>query len=1282
MSANTPTIYMVDTTGSHLACLSQAVKAWYARDGVSVRVQGRSRDDLFDEKQIQKFADEIRQNAVALFLMPMGGPESIPGSDVFLDAAKGKIIHCQGSVSVQEEMEWAKTFNTNFGQDDEKLRRTYLRLSGLENHLNLLRMVGKELGLTNKEPEPPKEMPCEGIYHPEWDGALDDAAAYLDWCRARIAKIKGAQAAASAPVIGTWFYQSYWLNGDLAAYDAVIAEIEKQGAIPLAIFNLRMQEPESNNMRPNEIVDHFFKRNGTRIVDGILSPMAFSIAKLGPDFENVLSDLNVPIIQMIMTNNTFDVWHDTPQAVSPMDVSVSVAQPEFDGVIVGTIVATRNHVGKDPVLGCSIIRRHPVSDRIERMVRTMNNWITLRRTPASKRKIAILFHHYPPRADRLGAAFGLDSFASVKDMLVALDDDGYVVDHHYQDGDELAHTMLSRLTNDRRYFPPAELAKRAIGKVSYEDALKWHKERHPKVQQEMLEKWGDVPGVTFCHEGELLIGGIFNGNFFIGMQPPRCRMTEEDEPTLQPDGKLMHDPDVPLTHHYAAYYRWLVEDFGAHAVFHIGKHGTLEWLPGKSTGLSEFCYPDVAIRDLPNLYPYIINNPGEGTQAKRRSYACILDHMVPPQTHAGKSEPVVKLEQLLNEAHLAEQEDPTKMPVYMEHVWELLEEAHLDKDLELTKEAAFSDINGTMEAIHEYLDEVAVTAINDGLHIFGSPPNEYRFHETLVHLTRLENGDNPSVWDAIAASWGYEMADLRDNKGDYVKSAEKTKGQILEQLILTLKESFDYAEEHGWSDESLLDLIDEQYNNSPAVLAALKYVRDDVRDRLNRTTEEMLYAVAGAGGQFVPPGPSGCPTRGLADILPTGRNFFSVDPYRIPSPEAWAVGERLGDALVERYKQDTGKVPEQIGMVLWASPTMRTRGDDVAEILYLMGVRPIWDQGAGRVKGLEVIPLEERKFPRLDVTVRASGLLRDTFPNIMDLIDQAVSMVSLLNEPEEHNFLARNVSKDRAELIKAGISEEEADRRARFRLFSDKPGAYGAGVSEMIYSGKWEDVSDLGEIYLHWGGYAYGDQVYGESRHEDFRQRVGRMDLTVKNQDSRESDIFSCDDYNNYHGGLNAAVKAVSGSYARSYSGDSNDPRKPQIRSTEEEGRFVFRTRVLNPKWIEGMKRHGFKGAGDMSKLVDVCFHWDASSDILDDWQYAEMAKTYAFDSEMQEFFRKHNPYALQNITERLLEAIQRGMWKDPGADKDALEALFLEAEGDVEDALITPPALPAQKAS
>lgn len=1255
----TITVAVVDATAMHLPALGAA-----ARRAVGVRVAARCRDDLFDAARIRAFCDEVRA-ADVLIVLPHGGRESIPGLDAMLEAATGKLVHIQATSMSADELALAKEASTAFGSDDYRRRYAYLRRGGPDNALSLLHFVARGCGVDAPEPAPPQALATEGLYHPDYRGAdaVDD---YLAWARAR--------AGADAPVIGIWFYQSYWSNGDLAPYDALIAEIEAQGAIPLAVFHMRMGDKDLGNLPVPALVERYFKRRGRALIDVLLSPMSFSLARSGIDGEAVLAGLDVPVLQLIMTANPRAVWEETLQAVSPIDVSMSVAQPEFDGAVIGTVAATREIAGLDAVTGAHLVRREPVAERVRHLVSWAINWARLRRTPPAERKVAILFHHYPPRNDRLGCAFGLDSFASVKAILERMRAEGYTVARDYADGDALAFELLDRLTNDRRYLAPKEMARRAVGRVDTPTAVRWHAGRAARLRTEMEDKWGPPPGVTFCHEGELLIGGVVNGNVFIGMQPPRARMEEEDAPTELPDGKSIHDPFLPATHHYLAYYRWLRETFGAQAVMHIGKHGTLEWLPGKSVGLSDACYPDAAIADLPNLYPYIINNPGEGTQAKRRSYAVILDHMIPPQTNAGKSEPLEAIEDLLEKAYFASQEDPDKLGFLLDEIWDRVTAAHLDADLGLDRAAADADPHAFMQALHGYLNEIDATSINDGLHVFGAPPPGERFNETLVHLTRLPNGDNPSLWDAIARSRGLDGEDLRDHPGAYLPERGKTKGQLLSEVIADARAAFDALDAEGWNAAAIARLVDERFGRSALVKRALGFVAEVARPKLVQTTDELEHAARGLDGRFVPPGGSGAPTRGCVDILPTGRNFFSVDPFKIPTPEAWKVGAMQGDALVARYREDEGRWPEQIGMVLWASPTMRTRGDDVAQILYMIGVRPVWDAASGRVKGVEVIPLAERSFPRLDVTVRASGLLRDAFPNVMELIDKATRMVAALDEPPEMNLLARNVGVDLGELLKAGVPPDEARRRAALRVYSDKPGCYGAGVAALLESGRWESPDDLGDIYIHWGGYAYGEGVYGEARQEDFRRRMGRLDLTLKNQDTRESDIFSSDDFNAYHGGMNAAVHAAAGRHARSYSGDSHDPRKPRVRSTEEEGRFVFRTRVLNPKWIEGMKRHGYKGAGDLSRLVDICFQWDATSGILGDWQYAEMAKTYAFDPAMQDFFKAHNPYALQNIAERLLEAIARGMWENPGDDKDKLEALLLEAEGEIEDSLAGAP--------
>lgn len=1263
MPASPRTIVIIDATSGSLPILARAVADLAPAEAAQIKVIARASSDLFDEKRIAAIADLVR-GADALILLPHGGPESIPGADRLAAAAAGRLIHVQAGAMSPDEVDMARRLGTDIGSDAHALRSDYLSRGGAANLRGLLVTVARQTGAELPAPPPPETLPIEGIHHPQWTGGLRDRDGYLDWARAR--------AAPGAPVIGMWFANYSWVNGDLAVFDALIAEIEAQGGVPLAVFHNRFRDADLGNMSVAEVAETFFRKDGQTLIEVLLSPQSFSLAVGGPGSETVLPRLDVPVLQLIQTYSPRADWEDTLQAVSPMDVSTSVAQPEFDGVIIGTVVGTRDETGIDPATGARLMLRTPVPERCAHVVRWAMMWARLRRTPPAERKVAIIFHQYPPRNDRLGCASGLDSFESIKILLERMAQEGYRIDRSFDSGEAMAFEMLDRLTSDRRYLTPKQMAARAVGGIADATAARWHAERGPKMQAEMDAKWGPCPGVTFHHDGKLLVGGIVNGNVFLGVQPPRARMEEEDQPTLQPDGQQIHDPYLPATHHYLGYYRWLREEFGAHAVIHVGTHGTLEWLPGKSLGLSRECYPDTAISDIPHLYPYIINNPGEGTQAKRRSYCVILDHMIPPQTNAGKTETFQQIEDLLEAAYHARQEDPGKVAVIVDKLWGLTAQAHLDADIGMTRDAAEADPVAYMNKLHGYIETVDVTSINDGLHTLGQVPPAGRFNETMVHLTRLPNGDAGSLWDAVAAARGFDGEDLRDHPGDLVAALGKTKGQVLSQILTDCRAAFDALDATGWEDAAIAAEVESRFCGSPRVAEAMRFVRDGVRPKLRLITDEIDNTLHGLAGGFVPPGGSGSPTRGRIDILPTGRNFYSVDPFKIPTPEAWEVGVRQAEALVARYLADEGRVPRQVGIVLWGMPTMSTRGDDVAQILYMMGVRPVWDARSGRVRGLEVIAQSDRSWPRIDVTVRTSGFFRDAFPNLMETLDQAARMVAALDEPADLNPLAHNVAIDRAELIAAGLTPEEADKRAAFRIYSDKPGTYGSGVDELIDSGKWQTPDDLGEMYMSWGGYAYGAGTYGEARQDMFRKRMAGLDLTVKNEGTREYDIFSCTDFNAYQGGMNAAVKAVTGRHVRSYTGDSNDPRQPRIRATDEEGRFIFRTRVLNPKWIEGMKRHGYKGAGDLSRLVDIVYHWDASSGILDDWQYEELAKTYAFDPAMQAFFKRHNPYALQNIAERLLEAISRGLWENPGAAKDSLEALLLDVEGSVEDCLLT----------
>jgi cobaltochelatase CobN len=730
------------------------------------------------------------------------------------------------------------------------------------------------------------------------------------------------------------------------------------------------------------------------------------------------------------------------------------------------------------------------------------------------------------------------------------------------------------------------------------------------------------------------------------------------------DSASYHSPDLSLSHHYYAYYRWLRDVFKADVVIHVGTHGSLEWLPGKSVGLSASCFPDVAISDLPNVYPYVITNPGEGTQSKRRSYCCIIDYLIPVMHNADTYEEMAQLEVQLQEYYHAKLADEGKLPVLKKVIWETIVSGKLDQDLKVTQEVAFADFDGFLETLHAYLHDLSDAQLRDGLHTLGQPPADSRLEEFLVTLTRLSNGSVPSLRQSLAELKGYDYEYLLANKGK-LRSDGRTNGDVIKELNTIALELMKQFNSKGFAENNVDEIMQGVLGcSSSKVKQCLLYVSSFLVPALEKTTDELTNVMASCEGSFVPPGPSGSITRGMADILPTGRNFYSVDPRAVPSTASWRVGVALADNLLERYLKEEGSYPESVGTILWATDTMKTKGDDIAEILYLMGVRPVWEASNGRVVGVEAIPLEELKRPRVDVMVRISGLFRDTFPNIVHLIDEAVALVAALKEHSDKNYILKHVKNEVAERVAQGVDAEKAREEACYRIFGDIPGGYGSGVNEAIDSKNWKDQNDLAEIYVTWGCYVYGRKNFGITAPELFRRRLSQVDLTVKNWDTREYDALQIDDSYSYHAGMDVTIKSITGKAPRSFYGDSSDPNRVKIRSTAEEIKYCFRARLVNPKWIEGLKRHGYHGAAEFSRQMDYVLGWDATEEVIEDWMYEDLAKKFVLDLEMQDWLKDVNPYALQNMTERLLEAVERGMWQASEELKRQLQQLYLQVEG------------------
>lgn len=550
------------------------------------------------------------------------------------------------------------------------------------------------------------------------------------------------------------------------------------------------------------------------------------------------------------------------------------------------------------------------------------------------------------------------------------------------------------------------------------------------------------------------------------------------------------------------------------------------------------------------------------------------------------------------------------MDVLRPMIWEAMAKANLDKDLEIDKEAALGDFEAFLEKLHEYLHELGDTMINDGLHTLGQAPEGDRLTEYTAQLTRIANGEVPSLREAAVTALGHDLDDLLANKGRVLSHYKGfTGGQLINKAHnLALAMIGELAEE-GFKTEMAPAIARRHCPVKPGpVTQTLEYVAGHLVPNIRRCSEEIDSSLTALSGRFVKPGPSGAPSRGQADILPTGRNFYSVDPNKIPSPAAWEVGKSLGDALLERYQQEKNSYPESVGILVYGSTTMRSKGDDIAEIYYLMGLKPVWQKGSGNVIGPEVIPAKELGRPRIDVVPRVSGFFRDAFSNLMERIDEGVAMVSSLGEPPESNMIRKHVLADIEEYKAQGMSKEEARREATFRVFGCPPGTYGGGVSALVESKNWESQNDLGNNYIRYSAHAYGKGSYGKQKPENFKRHLARMDVTVKNEDSREYDMMSCTDYYNYYGGLIVAAKTVRGSYPVSIMGDSADPQKVRMLTTAEEAKHVLRSRLVNPKWLKGMKRHGYKGAGDISHMMDVMLGWDATAEVIDDWMYAAIA--------------------------------------------------------------------------
>jgi cobaltochelatase CobN len=1070
------------------------------------------------------------------------------------------------------------------------------------------------------------------------------------------------------PTVGIVFYRAHALAGNTAFVDALAAAIGTAGGNPLPVFCGSLRGLPADG----ELIQ-LFRRCDALVVTVLAAGGTVPADAAGGGDEGAwdvgaLATLDVPVVQAPCLTTTRASWEGSNGGMSPLDAAMQVAIPEFDGRVISVPFSFKQLDDE----GLSVYLADP--ERAARVAGIAVRQARLRRTPNAAKRLAIVLSSYPTKHSRVGNAVGLDTPASAVRLLAALAAAGYDLGEGPlpDDGDALIHGLIAAGGHDVEWLTDEQLAA-AGARVAGGVYRQWFDGVPVALRERVREHWGPPPGELYVDGGDVVLAGLRFGNVVLLIQPPRGF---GENPVA-----IYHDPDLPPSHHYLAAYRWLAAaeadgGFGADAIVHLGKHGTLEWLPGKGLGLSAGCAPDAVLGDLPLVYPFIVNDPGEGTQAKRRAHAVVVDHLVPPMARAETYGDLARLEQLLDEYATVAALDPAKLPALRAQVWELVRSAELHRDLHTDEMPHDDEFDGFVLHLDGYLCEVKDVQIRDGLHVLGeAPTGEARVNLALAVLRTPQTWAGsralPGLRQALAAAFGLDEQALLAEPGariavpqalNDVADGPATTAADAVDLIEGLARRLVWAMETiGWEAEKARTIVEEVTGRAiPDANAVLAFAATEVVPRLARTTDEIDHSLAALDGRFVPPGPSGSPTRGLVNVLPTGRNFYSVDPKAIPSRNAWDVGAALADSLLARHLADTGSYPRCVGLTVWGTSAMRTQGDDIAEVLALLGCRPTWDDRSRRVTGVEVVPPAELGRPRIDVTVRISGFFRDAFPHVVSLLDDAIRMVAELDEPADDNYLRGHVEDD--------LAQHGDRRRATARIFGSKPGAYGAGLLPLIDARNWRSDADLAEVYAVWGGYAYGRGLDGREARADLERTFSRIAVAVKNQDTREHDIVDSDDYFQYHGGMVAMVRHLTGSSPAAYVGDSAMPHDVRTRTLGEETRRVFRARVVNPRWIAAMRRHGYKGAFELAATVDYLFGYDATAGVVDDWMYERLAEAYVFDEQTREFLERSNPWALRGMTERLLEAAERGLWAEP--DDGTLQRLretYLATEGDLE---------------
>ena len=1147
----------------------------------------------------------------------------------------------QASALARRRGQWLALFSGDDQEDPQLLLRgtapaedarflwRCLRQGGRSNAQRFFQLLRHRVWGDVLPPGPPQELPAVFAYQPQQPCAMHPGA----------------------PVALVLFYRAHAQAGNTAPFDALMHALSEQGLNPLAMALDSLKSPSTMDAVRNTIAQQG--------VDLVLNATSFAVGAAQNDAASEAAWLgDVVVLQLITAGVDRQRWQADPHGLPPRDLAMQVVLPEIDGRIATRAISFKGLGWRCERAQIDVVRYLPDPERIAFVAELARRWCALRRTPASQQRLALVLANYPQHDGRLANGVGLDTPASVVRILQALQAHGYGVQDAPSDAQSLMERLQQCVTND----VSANDWRPAGQSLSLQEYRLAFAQLPDSLQQAMLRQWGLPEQDPMVRQGRIMIPGLRLGRVFVGIQPARGWQIDL--------ARSYHDADLVPPHAYVAFYVWVRRVWAADAIVHVGKHGNLEWLPGKSVALGPECWPDAVFGPWPHLYPFIVNDPGEGCQAKRRAQAVIIDHLMPPLTRAETYGALQHLERQMDEYAEALLIDPTRAKRLRSQMVQQVLTQGLHVELGLTAIHDESMREQLLQRLDTYLCELKEAQIRGGLHVFGMSPQGQQRIDTLLALARFPRGSEPRQdsllralaqdlglqgFDPLDADWGQAWSGPRPDVLQAIDSrpwrhAGHTR-ERLERLAQTMLASAQVPDAQSW----------------PRSRLVIQDILENVAPKLDASgSNEMMQLLRGLQGRFVPPGPSGAPSRGRVDVLPTGRNFYAVDTRAVPTPTAYATGALAAQRLIERHVQDHGQWPTAVGLSVWGTSTMRSGGEDIAQALALLGVRPRWAEGSGRVIDVEVIPAALLGRPRVDVMLRISGFFRDAFPGLIDLFDTAVKAVAQLpadDESDEMNPIRVRVRQDQTQAQERGMPPQLALRQATWRIFGPRPQGYGTGLQQLLEDDRWQGLSEIAQAYLRAGAYAYGQGEHGALARAPFEAQVARLDAVVHNQDNREHDILDSDDYYQFQGGLAASVEHLRGTAAALYHGDLSQPGAPRIRSLAQELSRVVRSRAVNPKWLSAMRRHGYKGAAEMAATVDFLFAFDATTGQVADHHYALVTDAYLNDPINREFLLHHNPQALRQIGQRLLQAAERGLWADADAHIPSIRQALLEAE-------------------